>query len=139
MIFEFLIACRMTGETDIGNLLTQLLADAIDYNSQDEFEENEINAMVRITHERTSAKADDDSAQTDQRSLIGFNLELPEMSSVEATVNHFANSLLDSGPIFHAVKFEDPLLKDELAERSVEIFRLEMKLRRVLSFIYLHA
>ena len=37
------------------------------------------------------------------------------------------------------MKFEDPLVQDELAQRAAEIFALEMKLRRVLSFIYLYA
>ena len=37
------------------------------------------------------------------------------------------------------MKFEDPLLRAELTERASEIFSLEMKLRRVLSLIYLQA
>ena len=39
----------------------------------------------------------------------------------------------------HAIKCEDPLLRNELAGRAEELFGLEMKLRRVLSIIYLHA
>ncbi len=53
-------------------------------------------------------------------------------------ISAFSRSLAETSPIFHAVKFEDPLLQAELAERAVEIFALEMKLRRVLSIIYLH-
>jgi hypothetical protein len=58
------------------------------------------------------------------------------MSSVVAD---FAKDLPDTSPVCHAVKFEDPLLRANLAERAVEIFAVEMKLRRVLSLIYLHA
>lgn len=72
--------------------------------------------------------------------IYGFSLELPEETeSPEAVVQEFANLLPDALPIFHAVKFEDPLLQNLLAEHAREIFILEMKLRRVLSFIYLIA
>ena len=47
--------------------------------------------------------------------------------------------MLATPPIFHVLKFEDSLLRDELAQRAAEIYALEMKLRRVLTLIYLHA
>ena len=54
-------------------------------------------------------------------------------------IDAYIDLLPKTPPIFHAVKFEDPLLRNELAERAAEMFELEMKLRRVLTIIYLHA
>ena len=74
-----------------------------------------------------------------RRTVLAFTLELPdEIASARIVVDEFADALV-AAPIEHAVKFEDPLLHRELAERSQELFALEMKLRRVLSVIYLHA
>ena len=58
---------------------------------------------------------------------------------MENVIADFAKDLQYSPPVFHIVKFEDPLLQADLAERAAEIFVLEMKLRRVLSFMYLAA
>ena len=71
--------------------------------------------------------------------LIGFGIELPERAASIAIVNDFVDNLQDNEYVSHILKFEDPLLEAKLAERAKEIFFLEMKLRRVLSFIYLRA
>ena len=138
MTFEFLIVCHATPEADLSEILVELLSQALE-NSQDEFRHESIYQMIRITHERSGDEAVNDRGETTLRSILGFTLELPEMDSAEVVVNQFARSLSESIPILHAVSFEDFLLQDELAKRAAEIFALEMKLRRVLSFIYLHA
>ena len=138
MTFEFLIACRATSEADLYEILKGLLSEALE-NSQNEFEEDSMNQMIRIGHRRYGDEAVDDDGKTTRHAILGLTLELPEMDSVEAVVNDFAKSLSEPGPIFHVVRFEDPLLQNELARHATEIFALEMKLRRVLSFIYLHA
>ena len=91
--------------------------------------------MIQIRHERLVNEDSADNLNT----IVGFSLELPEDVDSEAIIKEFAESLQDNPLVFHVVKFEDPLLRAELAERADEIFTLEMKLRRVLSFIYLHA
>jgi hypothetical protein len=58
---------------------------------------------------------------------------------MKTVVENFARALPDTPPVSHAVKFEDPLLQAELANHAAEIFALEMKLRRVLSLVYLNA
>ena len=137
MTFEFLIACRTTPETDFHEIFKGLLSEALE-NSQDEFDEDSIDRMVRIGNGRTGDELVNDSALMTRHAIFGLNLELPEMASVDVVVNHFATSLLEPDSIFHVVRFEDPLLQDQLARYATEIFVLEMKLRRVLSFIYLH-
>lgn len=138
MTFEFLIACHITSETDVHKILTELLFEALEAN-QDEFDEDSIDRMIQISHRRPGDEFVDDDGETMRHTLFGFTLELPEIGSAESVVDDFAKSLSASAPIFHAVKFEDTLFKDELAQLAAEIFALEMKLRRVLSFIYLHA
>ena len=72
--------------------------------------------------------------------LLAFTLDLPdETAQIQTVVKEFAAALADTPPVFHAVKFEDPLLRADLALYAKDIFSLEMKLRRVLTLIYLHA
>ena len=139
MTFEFIIACRTLSVTDIRQGLTDLLARVLQDNLN-EFDMDVIDQMIQFRHARDGEQLTDDSGATTLHILIGFTLELPEeTTSAKAVVQEFASELPDTPPIFHAVKFEDPLLQAELAERAKEIFVLEMKLRRVLSFIYLYA
>ena len=137
MTFEFLIASRASSDSDFHEILKGLFSEALE-NSQDEFDEDSIGQMVRIRHCRSGDTVVADSGVTIQHAILGLVLELPEMDSVEAVVGHFVRSLLEPDSIFHALRFEDPLLQDQLARYASEIFALEMKLRRVLSFIYLH-
>lgn len=130
MSFEFLLTCRVTPEADIKEVLTDSLASALD--DRDEFDQEVINDLIQLRHERIR--------DTSQHRIIGFSVELPEdIEPAETIIEDFIENLCDSGHGFHIVKFEDPLLKTKLAERAKEIFDLEMKLRRVLSIIYLHA
>ena len=139
MTFEFIIACRAISVTDVRQGLTDLLARVLQDNLN-EFDTDVIDQMIQFRHARDGKRLTDDSGATTLHILIGFTLELPEeTTSAKAVVQEFASELPDTPPIFHAVKFEDPLLRDELAKRAEEIFALEMKLRRVLSLIYLHA
>ena len=138
MTFEFLIACRMASEADAYVMLQGILSEAL-LNSQDELDEEAVGQMIRIRHQRSGDEVVDGDGETARHKVWGFTVELPETESAEAIVDDFASSSSGSSSIFHSLRFEDPLLQDELVHRSAEIFALEMKLRRVLSFIYLHA
>ena len=139
MTFEFLVACHMVPGTDIKQVLSELLAGVLADNL-DEFDEGVVAGMIQLRHERTGDDFADDSGGMSCHTLIGFAIELPEdTASIAAVITRFAEALPDTLPVFHAVKFEDPVLQSELAEYASEIFSLEMKLRRVLSLIYLHA
>ena len=135
MTIDLLIACHDASETDIRQALTELLAGVLEDN-QNEFDEDVVDGMIVLRHQRLSS----DGSGTIKHTLIGFALELPEDTAAsEIVITEFAHALLETPPIFHISKFEDPLLRKYLAERAVEIFAVEMKLRRVLSLIYLHA
>ncbi len=91
--------------------------------------------MVRTSFERALPE-DRDSTP---RALLGFALDIPDdTSSIREVVDEFSGALMAT-PIRHALKLEDPLLRGELEVRAAELFAIEMKLRRVLSIIYLHA
>jgi hypothetical protein len=91
--------------------------------------------MVRISFQRSLPA----TAEGGVRAVLGFSLELAEeTASIRDVVDEFANALV-ADPVGHAVKCEDPLLRAELATRADELYALEMKLRRVLRIIYLHA
>ncbi len=138
MTFEFLIACRTTPDTNLRQTLNELLAEVLESND-DEFDHGTIAGMIQLRHERPGNKIDNEGKQV-RHTLVGFVVELPdEIESPRDVIDEFASSLPDSPPIFHAVKFDDPLLQAELAKRAEQIYTLEMKLRRALSLIYLHA
>ena len=75
-----------------------------------------------------------------QHAVIGFSLELPEGTAFEEIlIEDFIQELSASDVEFHIIKFEDPFLRTKLAGWASDIFELEMKLRRVLTLMYLHA
>ena len=95
--------------------------------------------LVCINYKCRPPLTNGEAIPTVQRTVLGFTLELPdETESPSTVVDDFADALR-AEPIEHIVKFEDPLLHQELAKYAEEIFSLEMKLRRVLSVIYLNA
>lgn len=139
MTFEFLIACRITAEADIKQTLTELLTGIL-AEKQNSFNEGILADMIRIRHQRLVAGGPDDAATIGNPALVGFTVELPDDTrDAEDVITDFVNALPETPPISHTVKFEDPLLEAYLAERASEIFALEMKLRRVLSLVYLNA
>jgi len=136
---EFLITYRRTNNTDIRQVLLELLAKVLQDNLN-EIELQVVDQMIRLEHERVGIESISDNGETSNHVLLCFSLELPdEVEQVGMVVDDFASLLPESSPIFHAVKFEDPILQEELLSWSKEIFTLEMKLRRVLTMIYLHA
>ena len=136
MTFEFLIVCNAENRQDIESELidaTRQVLEEID--TEYEFDEDMLDEMVRIQYERN------DNASTDvtARVVIGFSLELPsEVVADKSIIENFVDYISGSDVIFHTVKFEDPLLQTELSMLAEQIFTIEMKLRRVLSLIYLN-
>ena len=120
-------------------MLRESLGRALEDN-QNDFEDGDIPDMIQLRFQREGEESTEEGHGTCRHVLIDFALELPdETEQMREVVEAFAKSLAETPPIFHVVKFEDPLLKAELADRASEIFSLEMKLRRILSIIYLQA
>ena len=138
MTFEFIICYRETSEADIVEVLKECIVQAL-VNSQDDFEEDDIEHMIRIKHNRPGEDVTGHDGKAETFTILGFELDLPETETAEAIIEDFTKSLMESEDILHALRFEDPVLQQELADHAAELFPLEMKLRRVLSFIYLHA
>ena len=135
MIFEFIIVHQPHEDAPVLSILCERLREALEANLND-VEADALPRIVRISFQRPlPANADGG----EPRAVLGFSLELAEeTASIREVADEFADALM-ADPIEHAVKFEDPLLRAELAARAEELFALEMKLRRVLSIIYHHA
>jgi hypothetical protein len=136
MIFEFLIAYSHAHDADILSVIRGCLGNVLEANLN-EFDGESVECMVIPRLERwDEARADDESSR---RVLFGFALDLPEETeSLRLVVDEFLEAL-NAAPVVHLVKFDDPLIRADLARWADEIYALEMKLRRVLTLIYLHA
>ena len=137
MIFEFLIACNATPEQGVASVsryLLEVLTNALDASGSNDDEVIIQNRVVRAV---------DNAESGNGNTLLGFDLDLPEhimgVDVVDEVLTYFVDNLRDNDTVFHVVMFEDPLLRAELSALADEIFRLEMKLRRALSLIYLNA
>jgi hypothetical protein len=139
MTFEFLLFYQNASSISIREILVDLLTSVLLAN-YDEFKPDEVQQMVILRSERPGRKTTDEAGNTLQNVLLCFALELPEETDEAQTViEEFAEALVATNPISHVIKFEDPLLQAALSHWAEEIFALEMKLRRVLTLIYLHA
>jgi hypothetical protein len=138
MIFEFVLLYQREAGVSIGDILLDRLRGVLTDNLN-EFDDEATARMLTLHVERCGRTLTNEAGVTRCRTVLGFTLELPdETESVRSVVDEFAVAL-EEAPIEHILKFEDDLLRQELAQRAEELFTLEMKLRRVLSLIYLHA
>ena len=121
MIFEFLIACNLPTELDeetVRQSMVNDLSEILDYNQID-FDDS----MIQIRHKRIANEVSGDDDTTPEDTVVGFFLELPDGTiDSEKVITDFTEALQDNPFISHVVKFEDPLLRAELAERADEIF-----------------
>ncbi len=140
MIFEFVIVYQQDTDTDIRQILIDTLTVSLQDN-YDEFETDTVDQMIILQTKRIGNQSTNEDGNTTKMIILGFTLDLPEETEeAERVVEEFAKALTEeNSPISHIVKFEDPLLQSKLAQWSAEIFAIEMKLRRVLTLIYLNS
>lgn len=139
MNFRFLIAYKYSDGVDILSILHEILEDAL-VNNNNEYDVEDINHMIVPQQHRLGESITDQSGNTFQYILLSFTLEIPDETAYsQEVIKEFVSVLPDTSPILHVLKFEDPLLQKELSRLAEEIFHLEMKLRCVLSLIYLHS
>lgn len=138
MIFEFLIVVRLAEDTEIVDVIHECLTKVLEDNLN-EFDDEAVRRMVIPRVQRLGDYDAEENGEPYCRMLFGFVLELPEeTASPRIVVDEFADAL-NAPPIIHLVKFDDPLIRADLARWADEIYALEMKLRRVLTFVYLRA
>lgn len=138
MTFEYVIVCNTEFGASSHKSLADLLVEALE-TSVDEFDDDDIGRMIDVRHKKTSHSDVCTHEACNCNWLVGFALELPVIDALDEVLDQFTTSLSHTGSVYHVLKFEDPLLQEELADWAAEIFTLEMKLRRVLSIIYLYA
>jgi hypothetical protein len=138
MIIEFLISFHRTADTEILNIIRDCLIKVM-YDNLNEFDDEAVERMIIPRVERLGKSAMAVDGNPYDKVLFGFALDLPEEAeSLRIVVDEFSEAL-NAAPVVHLVKFDDPLIRADLASWGNEIYGLEMKLRRVLSFVYLHA
>lgn len=138
MIIEFLITFHRTADTEILNIIRDCLVKVMDDNLN-QFNDEAVERMIIPRVERLGDTALAVDGNPYDQVLFGFALDLPEEAeSLRLVVDEFAEAL-NTAPVVHLVKFDDPLIRADLARWGDEIYALEVKLRRVLSFVYLHA
>lgn len=138
MIFEFLIVVRLTEDAEIVDVIHECLSKVL-IDNLNEFDDEAVKRMVIPRVQRDGDYNVKESGEPYCRTLFGFMLELPEeTASPRIVVDEFSEAL-KIPPVIHLVKFDDPLIYADLACWTDEIYTLEMKLRRVLTFVYLHA
>lgn len=138
LTFGFLVVCHATPETEIVEVVGELLTEATE-NVRRDFENPALACVMSCRHQRLGDEFTDRQGRTTRLMLADIVLDLEETEVAKDLIEEFI-ALFDASPIIHhVVKFEDPLLQKELDCRAAEIFAIEMKLRRVLSFIYMHA
>lgn len=71
--------------------------------------------MVQVTHIRERSSGSEETRDV-HYTLIGFTVELDDVDVSKVAIGDFAGALVGSGPIYHALRLEDPGLQDELAE-----------------------
>lgn len=143
MIFSFVTALHQDAEFDIPETLTDALATVLEESDQDEnsgdYYRDCANRQLSIQYQRLGAEREGDNGERVRFVQIGFNLELSEDEPCAEIVSAFSYAIQNVPQVHQIVCFEDPLLQNALSFLSAEIFSLEMKLRRVLTWIYLHA
>lgn len=138
MIFEFLIAYHRTADTEIIGVIRDCLGRVL-VDNLNEFDGVAVERMVIPRLERLGDEDVDFDVGIFGRVVFGFALDLPEETeSLRLVVDEFVGAL-NTLPVVHLVKFDDPLIRADSAQWAYEIYALEMKLRRVLTLVYLHA
>ena len=67
--------------------------------------------------------------------IAGFNIEIPE-GNIDI-ISEFGQKLQDDDNVYLVLKYSDEVMQSEHQIYSKEIFDLEMKLREIISFIFL--
>lgn len=128
MIVELLLTTDALGRDALCDIVLSTLCNAFDFRDV-AVGEDAAAAMVQVTH---SAKGTDDLI------VWGVRIDVPEEIAVaEQVLDDLVHNLPDGDPVLHVCRFEDDEFRLQLDRLSHEVFTLEMKLRRVLSIVYL--
>lgn len=139
MTFEFLIVYYQSNGVDILATLREKLGEVLADNAN-EVDEVQLDQSVIPRLRRTCEIKVDANGVNTTRTIFGFCLDLPdETANAETVIAEFGGILAETAPIIHIVKFDDPILQEKNQQYAMELFQLEMKLRRVLSLVYLHS
>lgn len=134
---EYLIVHGDEAENSINEILKDLLREVLETN-QNEFDD-EATALMITPQTSRAVVPDEEQTEGEASTIYGFALDLPlETVRPEQVIENFTDEMAKTVPIAHVLKFYDSLLWQQNVELAEELFELEMRLRQVLSLIYLH-
>ncbi len=138
MTFELLIVCRI-GDflDDIKELLNEKLSQVMVDNLV-ELDSSIIGSLIQINYLR-ECETISTTPEEIKRNILGISVEIPEeVENTEIIIEEFCYIIAEDELIEHVVKFEDESLFEKNRKFFHEIFYIEMKLRRIITMIYLH-
>jgi len=116
------------GKYDFKEEIKELLKSAFEQN-YDNFSEEELDSYIEINYEK---QIDDD------KYIIGFGINFDEIGTeVTKIIKDFSENLKDSEEIILVLKFYDSDLLNFLSDIYKELFKIEMKLREIISLIFI--
>ena len=108
--------------------LKELLKSAFEQN-YDDFSEEELESYIEIRYEKQI---------DDYKYIIGFEINFDEIGTeVIKIIKDFGENLKDSEKISLVLKFYDSDLLNFLSNIYKELFKIEMKLREITTFIFI--
>jgi hypothetical protein len=134
--FEFLIVCSPAApsEEELRELLFTTLTDNLNDSGY-----AHLTGVVTVTHLRQCPAAPD-ATNPAMRQICCFAVELgEETENLTQVIDDFCSALNQTEGLKHVLKFFDSHLLEQNIALMRELFVLEMKLRKVLSVIYLAA
>jgi hypothetical protein len=136
---EYLIAIKRKAQSTGLDIAKRALADAL----EEHWEEGAASRAWQYVSEqfqRVAGPKDPATGELLGPTLYGFQLELTEeVDSPALVIKDVSESLRRDPEVEHVIKFFDSLVEEENLKRARELFTLEMRLRRAISFIYLYS
>lgn len=139
MTFNLLIVSKGVELPEARTFVVEQLARVLE-SSAIEFDDDAVESMVSFTHCRHGVDHAGPGDQQTAQLLCGVTIDVPdESASLDSIQSGLLSALGEVECFSHVLRFEDSNLQIQLSSYANIIFRIEMKLRRVLSYIYLHA
>jgi len=115
--------------SNIKRVLTLCLGNTYRDETDIDYDEHSLDSMVLIRYSKQ---------QSDELRITGFTIEFDDVGKdLTSLIESFTEILQQEEAIVHILKFSDPSIQKSHLEYAQEIYDIEMKLREVLSFIFI--
>jgi hypothetical protein len=136
---DFLIAIRRNAEDTGLEIATRALADAM----EEHWEEGAASRaweFIREEFQRDTLSKDQATGKLSGPIIYGFQIELiAEVKSPALIIKDVSEALRRDQDVEHVLKFYDSIVEERNINLARELFVMEMRMRRAITLIYLHA